>query len=142
MTSPLLACALCAYNTYMPVLALFAMLRLTATALVARRSLDAVRVVMVFGALELAWYALAGWSIWNSHPYGAHQTFGTVMRLLHLIWETGLPAALLLKGLSRSVWFRRGPSQITWRRSLGIMPAWILLFAGEIVWTEWRGGGF
>ena len=142
MTSTLLACSLCAYLLYMPVIALFALLRLAVVIIVARRLMDGVRVGMVFGALELASYWLHGWSIRNGHPHEGHTMLRTIINLILLLYATGLPAAVMLRMLSRMACFRRGPVAIGWRRCFGVVPAWVLLFTAQIVWAEWRYGRF
>ena len=136
MPLTLLACRLCAYNAWMPVMALFTLFRLACIACVAWGRLDVVRVLLVFGGLELVWHHLFGEAILRSSPDDWNGS--AVASLLELFHATGVPVAITLKVASGMSFFGSRLPGLTWRQCLTIVPVWVILFAGQFVWQDWR----
>lgn len=139
MVSIILSCRLCAYNAWMPVMALFTILRLACLAGVAWRRLDVVRVLLTFGAMELAWHQVFGACMLRSVP--GEDTHMVILSLFELLHATGVPAVFMLMLASRISFLRGRHPGMSWRQSFKIVPAWTLLMAGQVVWQTWRQGG-
>lgn len=137
MNIHLLACPFCAYSRWMPVWALFAVLRVLVLVLVVGKKLDLVRIALLFSGVELVCYWLAGQAIMHGGP-GNESNWPFVLHILLLAYSTGLPVAVFLKMFSHHAYFRPHPPHLGWRECFNIVPAWILLFAAQIVWGNAR----
>jgi hypothetical protein len=139
MALTFLACRLCAYNAWMPVMALFILFRLGCVAWVAWNRLDVVRVLLMLSGLELAWHQVLGEAILHSSP--GDWNGSALASLLELFHATGLPVAVMLKLASGSSFFRGRFTGLSWRHCFTIVPVWMFLIAAQVVWQEWRTFG-
>lgn len=124
----ILACPGCYYERMMPTWVFFASLRLLVVLGVSYGRLDLVRTLGVFVAFEV--FFLYAWrlSIWYSFPMVNGDMVRTLAGYCSLILSAGIPAALLLFGLSRVRYFR-GTQTIpfTRRRAALLLPLMFML---------------
>jgi hypothetical protein len=133
------ACQVCSLRVNMPLEAHFAVLRLLVIVWLTRRYLDWVRLLLVFGIIELGVYGLTGYLIWNFSPIEeGHQAAKVCLNLAWLVYHTGLPAVLMLKCFSCRAYFRPRGKRLTWRWCFILVSAWTLLFLIQDVWRSYR----
>jgi len=132
---PILACPQCTYDRFMPTWVAFASIRLVVFCLVAYRRLDVVRVLGLFTAFEVAYLYLWRFGNWYAHPAVAGDAINTASGIFLLLLVSGVPAALVMKFVSRYAYFQiptRPP--FTWKRALLLVP---LLF-GIVIFESQR----
>jgi hypothetical protein len=122
---PILACPGCTYSQFMPTWCWFAVVRLLLVVAIAGRRLDIVRVLGLFLFFEMAYWQLWKLGIWFSHPGILDGGYSAIAMIGLLILISGIPAALLLKYVSRFAYFR-GTSTLpfTWKRAITLIPVW------------------
>ena len=144
---PLLACPQCTYDRFMPEWVGFAFVRLFVFCLVASRRLDVVRVLGLFTAFELAYLYFWRLGNWYAHPgaalaaanslsdfflqfpngkailEGLRSSLTAYAESCLLFLVSGIPAALVMKGVSRIPYFRvPGRPLLGWTRALLLVP--------------------
>jgi hypothetical protein len=139
MISSPIACALCAEMIPLPFMATMAIAQMLFVVLISWRYLDTVRVLLVFGILSLLWCEFKRLLLWHMIPDG-YTAANICLIGIMLGHQTGILAALLLKWLSTSRLFQKGHKRMKWRHAFSLVPVWLILFAGQVVWIDYRAG--
>ncbi len=112
----------------MPTWYLFVALRLAVVVIVARGRLDPVRVLGVFVFFEALYLFLWKFLVWFSHPDTSEGLVENLAMVGLLILSAGIPAVILLWGVSRIGYFRgKAAPKMTVRRCLLITPFLFIL---------------
>jgi len=133
-----IACPACTYERVMPTWVLFASLRLLAVCVIGLAVLDVVRMLEAFVAYEVAYFYAWRLAVWYSHPAVSEGTVAMCSAVLLFALEAGIPAAIVLRGLSRFRHFIRTPgARVSWKRAILVVPAMSLVALAQHV-VCWR----